>query len=638
MKISNPYVFKLFSLVIFILGSSLLLLAQRDSLEIRAYEKAASKLVCLKNEGKLIPLKGLDTLRIGTIDLWPEGQAGLNEMLKKYTKIGQAPLPWGENADFYAQKAARDFDLLVVAANGAVAYGEASEIIAEVNEFYARLGKETRLILVVFNSGSLWQKIPLQAHADVILYLEENTYWHQSLAAQLIFGAIGTKAVLKQDLSTHFVAGSGLKVEACQRLGFAPPGMAGLDADLLNDSIAAIVKDGIRQGAYPGAQVLVAKGGKVVYHEAFGYHTYEKEKPVKTSDIYDFASVTKTTSALPALMKLYGEGKFDIDAPLAAYMPEFKKSNKAMLSFRSMLAHNARLRPWIPYWRSTLKGNAKYPWKKRWDNEGINNFKFKRKTFSRDSSEEFSIMLTEGLWQHKDYKEKIYEAIRKSPLREKKEYIYSGLLFYLLPEIVADISGEDYESYLKQSFFEPLGAFTLTYNPLRFYPKQRIIPTERDTFFRMVQIHGKVHDEGAAMMDGVSANAGLFGSANDLAKLAQMYLNKGAYGGQRFISEEAVEEFTRCQYCEEGNRRGLGFDKPVIEYTPEASYVAKDASPDSYGHSGYTGTFYWVDPQHELIVIFFSNRVYPTRLNRKLYTLDIRPRIHQVVYDSCNSE
>ena len=381
--------------------------------------------------------------------------------------------------------------------------------------------------------------------------------------------------------------------------------------------------------------MLVAKDGHVVYHEAFGYHTFDNKKLVTTQDIYDFASVSKVTSALPAVMKLYGEGQFDLDAPLKQYFPEFSKSNKADLTYREMLAHYARLRPWIPYWRGALKGNGKYPWKKSWDNEVLNEGKFRRNTFERDSSEKFPIKITDDLWLHKDYKEKwIYKSIRKSPLQDEKKYLYSGLLFYLLPEIVADLTQSDYETYLNQSFYHRLGAYTLTYNPYRFFPLDRIIPTERDTFFRMTQLHGRVHDEGAAMMGGVSANAGLFGSANDLAKLMTMYMNWGYYGGEQLIAEKALKEFTRCQYCDEGNRRGLGFDKPLIEYNPDQSSVAKDASPASFGHSGYTGTFAWADPEHDLLFIFFSNRVYPTRDNRKLYQLGIRPRIHQVLYDA----
>ena len=359
-----------------------------------------------------------------------------------------------------------------------------------------------------------------------------------------------------------------------------------------------------------------------------------REKPIQLDDIYDYASVTKVTSALPALMKLNGEKKFELDAPLKKYYPDFSRSNKGDIPFRQMLAHNARLRPWIPYWQGTLKKSAKYPWKKKWCGDCTNDYNFRRKTFARDSSEAYPIKIADDLWQYKDFKKQMFKAIRKSPLNEESGYLYSGLLFYLLPDIVADIAGSDFETYLKQNFYHRLGAYTITYNPFRHFPKSRIVPTERDTFFSMQQIHGRVHDEGAAMMGGVSANAGLFSTANDLAKLFQMYMNKGSYGGEQLIAREAVEEFIRCQYCGEGNRRGLGFDKPLIEYDENASSIAKDASPSSFGHSGYTGTFVWADPESDLLFIFFSNRVHPTRDNRKLYQLGIRPGIHQVLYEA----
>jgi len=372
----------------------------------------------------------------------------------------------------------------------------------------------------------------------------------------------------------------------------------------------------------------------VIYHQAFGYHTYDSTRATQLTDIYDLASVTKVSSGLAALMKWYGEGDFDLEAPLKKYYPDFEGSNKADLPLRKILAHQARLRPWIPYWQGTLRGNAKYPWRRRWKSGVNNDFRFKWATLSPDSSARFPIYLSDGLYQHRNFRQEMMKAIRKSPLNEEPGYVYSGLFFYLLPDIVAEKAGMDYEAYLKENFYHPLGAYTLTFNPLRFYPKDRIVPTEVDTFFRMTTIHGYVHDEGAAMMNGVSGNAGLFSSANDLAKLFQMYMNKGSYGGQQFISEYALNEFAQCQYCPKDNRRGLGFDKPLIEYDARASSVAEAASPNSFGHSGYTGTFAWVDPDAELLFIFLSNRVHPTRNNRKLYQLNIRPRIHTVLYEA----
>jgi len=283
-----------------------------------------------------------------------------------------------------------------------------------------------------------------------------------------------------------------------------------------------------------------------------------------------------------------------------------------------------------------LKWNADYPWEKEWNNERISDFQFKPRTFKLDSTARFSIQVTDHLWLYRKYADKVlFPAIYKSPLNEKPGFVYSDFFFYTMPKIVKHRTGYDFEAYLKNTFYQRLGAYTIGFNPLRYFSKDRIIPTERDTFYRMTLLHGKVHDEGASMTGGISGHAGLFGSVNDLAKLMQTYLNGGRYGNEQLIAEQAVQEFTRCQYCaEEGIHRGLGFDKPFLEYVPGRSSYAKSASPESFGHTGYTGTFTWADPKSNLLVIFFTNRVYPSRLNQVLMQRNLRPRLHQAVYDS----
>ena len=347
----------------------------------------------------------------------------------------------------------------------------------------------------------------------------------------------------------------------------------------------------------------------------------------------NMAPVTKVSSGLAALMKWYGEDKLNLDAPLSTYLPEAKGTNKADLKMRDILTHQARLRAWIPFWKGTLVGNSRNPWQKNWNNNRNNDYRFKAKTFRLQATKNYSIEVPGGLWLHKNYPDKMASYIFKSPLNAKPGYVYSDFFFILMPRLVKAQTGQEFESYIKTQFYKPLGANTLTWNPLRFFDTTRIVPTERDTFFRMTLLQGNVHDEGAGMLNGISGHAGLFGSANDLAKLMQLYLNKGIYGGERLIAEKAFDEFTRCQFCPD-NYRGVGFDKPLVQYIPGKSSIAKDASPESYGHSGYTGTFVWIDPKEELIYIFLSNRVYPTRESRAIYDLNIRPRIQQSIYDA----
>ncbi|MDX1328852.1 MAG: serine hydrolase, partial [Arenibacter sp.] len=266
----------------------------------------------------------------------------------------------------------------------------------------------------------------------------------------------------------------------------------------------------------------------------------------------------------------------------------------------------------------TLRKNGSYKWS----------------TIKKDSSARFPIKIGTNMWLHRNYQKKIFKAIKKSPLLEKEEYKYSGLLFMLLPTIIEEITQEDYVDYVNKNFYDKLGATTLTHNPNQKFDSQRIVPTEHDFLFRHRPVHGTVHDEGAAMMGGISANAGLFSNANDLAKLMQMYLNGGTYGGDQFISESTLKEFTKTQFPENNNHRGLGFNKPFLKYLGENSSTAKDASSDSFGHTGFTGIMAWVDPQEELLYLFLSNRVLPTRENTTLYKLNTRTNIQQVLYDA----
>ena len=618
----------------FLAALSLLLLCShfgysqnRDSLELAAYSQAKENVQLIKNDAFFIPIKNLEKEKIAFFSYLDDERLTntLLQTIDKYDPVLIDDMKRGHLPNNINTKATT----LIIAIE--------REKLPTLSVYLESLPqKEIAVVLAVFSKGGQDLSSLEQLPAKAVIAGINPTPLVADLMAQMIFGGIDIRfgneeghlpAIVRQYQEASIPTNA-------TRLGYAPPAAVGLDGELLRDSIQAIVEEGIRAGAFPGAQVLVAKDGKVVYHRAFGYHTYDSIHPVQLTDLYDFASLSKVTTSLPILMKWYGEGTFDLDKTLGYYIPYFRHSNKADLTFREMLAHYARLMPWIPYWRSTIKGCAKYPWKKGWKPNNRNNGKFKRHTFKRDSSALYPIYVTDDMWLYKDYKKKMFKAIKKSPLREKKEYKYSGLLFYLLPDFIATKTHSDFETYLKNTIYRPLGATSLTYNPLRFYPKNRIIPTEIDTFFRLKALQGTVHDEGAAMMGGVSSNAGMFGAVNDVAKLFQMYLNGGKYGGEQIINGNAIAEFTRCQYCDEGNKRGLGFDKPLIEYDPQKSSVAKSASPASFGHSGYTGTFAWADPEHNLLFIFFSNRVYPTRYNRKIYTMNIRPRIQQAIYDA----
>ncbi|MCV9388697.1 serine hydrolase domain-containing protein [Reichenbachiella ulvae] len=434
--------------------------------------------------------------------------------------------------------------------------------------------------------------------------------------------------VLLSTLNSHVVYSIALdslfsvnRIDSLERVN---PSQLGIDSLKLYRGIDSVIHVAIDSGAFPGCQILLAKGGKVFYERAFGFHTYDSVREVSLSDLYDLASVTKVVAATNALMKLYDMGIIDLDQTLGYYFPYLKHSNKADLSLRKVLAHQSRLKSWIPYYKESRRRNGKYRWH----------------TFKNDSSDQYPIRVPgSDLYMYKDYYEKkVKRMIKRSKLYDEEGYVYSGLSFYLYPELVERLTGQSFDVFLDSVFYQPLGARSLGFEPLNEYPLDQIVPTEVDSFFRMTPLHGVVHDEGAAVMEGVSGNAGLFSNAGDLAKVLQMWLNEGEYAGQRYLSDSVIREFTRCQYCELDNRRGLGFDKPLIEYDSTKSSVAKAASPNSYGHSGYTGTLVWLDPDNDLMFIFLSNRVYPTRANPKIYQMNVRPAIHNLVYDLLEKE
>lgn len=612
-------------------------LSAQSNAVVNLYQEALANLVMLRNEDALAPLQRLDSLQIAYVSAGGPRQAAFQDFLERYTNITPLNFPTIASASEtqnWINAQTRRFNCFILSIEDVSAAVDQPNYLADAVWIKGLMAADP-VVLVLFNPQQILNKLPELAQAPVII-AADDTQEGQSLAAQLIFGGASTTGRLRRLLSPQYPPGSGMDTPAATRLGYAPSELVGIDGALLRDSIKAIVEEGIRFRAFPGGQVLVAKDGKVVYHQAFGYHTYENERQVRLNDLYDFASITKISTGLPVLMKWYGEGTFNPDDSLGVYLTESIGSNKAGIPMRRLLTHTARLMAWIPFWRSTLKWNADYPWEEGWDNVRVNDFQFKPRTFKPDSTARFNVQVTERLWLYRKYGDKVlYDAIYRSPLIEKPGFVYSDFFFYTMPKIVKQRTGVDFEPYLKNTFYRRLGAYSLTFNPLRFFPKDRIIPTERDTFFRMSLLHGKVDDEGASMLGGISGHAGLFGTANDLAKLMQTYLNLGRYGNEQLIAESAVKEFTRCQYCEtEGTHRGLGFDKPFLEYAPGRSSYARDASPESFGHTGFTGTFTWADPKNQLLVVFFTNRVHPSRSNPMLMTRSLRPRLHQAVYDA----
>ena len=387
-----------------------------------------------------------------------------------------------------------------------------------------------------------------------------------------------------------FKEGAGMKAEKEQEVSpYALLKTVGMDSCKFQE-IDSIVMNGIENRAYPGCRLLVAKDGKVVYNRAYGHMTYdENSAPVELNTMYDLASLTKVAATTLAVMKLVDEGKVDLDAKMSTYLPYLKHSNKKHLTVKEALSHFGRLKS-------------------------------------------FSNFYTEAM-QSKNPREYVLEQITESRLLSKQKYVYSDFGFILLADMVEKVSGKPLDVYMNDNFYQPLGLQYTAFNPLEHgFDVRHIAPTENDTILRHRQIHGTVHDQNAEAMGGVSGHAGLFMTADDLCKLYQMVLNGGEYNDKRYLSSSVIEKFNKRYYAKQNNRRALGFDKPFI--SDPSTHVAVEASQESFGHTGFTGTMLWVDPEYDLIYIFLSNRVYPNASPNKLAKMNIRTDIQSLIYQS----
>ncbi|MDR0437675.1 MAG: serine hydrolase [Bacteroidales bacterium] len=456
------------------------------------------------------------------------------------------------------------------------------------------------MVLTIFASPYVLSSFPKNFSTDglVIAYQEQQTALE--MAAHGIFGTSAMKGRLPVTASERYPIFSGLPLKQARLAAVTNT------SDTLFSAIDARLQKAIVDSVFPGCQVLVAKDGKIVYNKAFGSHTYEDMlQNVKLADIYDVASVTKVAATTLALMKLYDEGKFKMNDKLSTHLPYLKNTNKADMTIRQVLGHQAGLRPSIHTHRNDT-------------------------LFSTTRDSVFFIQVAEGFYTSKAALDTLRKHIVESPLIPNRPYRYSDLGFYLIAELIQQLSGQTLDEYVTENFYKPLKLSHTTFHPTQQFPLSQIIPTEDDTVFRKQLIHGFVHDPTVAMLGGVGGSAGLFSNAEDLAVIMQMLLNRGEYNGQRYISEQTIDLFT--QRILPNNRRGAGFDKPADD--PTKSPAAESASKKSFGHSGFTGTLVWADPENQLIFIFLSNRVHPTAANNKLLRENFRPELQQMFYDT----
>jgi CubicO group peptidase (beta-lactamase class C family)/beta-glucosidase-like glycosyl hydrolase len=435
------------------------------------------------------------------------------------------------------------------------------------------------------------------------------------IVPQVIFGGLPGKGILPVAYA-NIPSGAGVQTRSLDRLTYSFPEDAGIDGITLA-KISNIAQEAISSGSTPGCYVLVAKEGKVVFDQAFGFLTYDNQHPVTDETIYDLASLTKVTATLQTVMFMQEHNLIDLHKKLSVYLPELKGTNKKDITIDEILTHQAGLTPFVPLWPLTVEGPTFLPM-----------------YYSSQQSVSYPLQIAPSLFGSAVLKDSVWSWVIESKMLDKPPrtpygYRYSDLGFMMFKQLAERVLNQPMEDFLQQNFYEPLGAYSLGYNPLHRFPVSRIAPTEMDTLFRHGLVLGTVHDERAAMLGGVSGHAGLFGTANDLSKLGQMLLQEGKYGGLRFYKPKTVDLFTSRQFA--ASRRGLGWDKPVTgEWKSPTSIYC---SPRTFGHTGFTGTCLWVDPEFDLVYIFLSNRVFPDR-NDKLIQTNIRSRIQDVIYEA----
>ncbi len=587
------------------------IITSKDKVLYRSLMKEAITLV--KNDNAILPIRDLSIAKIAYVKLGDAANFSFVNTLKKYTQVDILST---ENTADLLQKLKAYNTVIIGYHKSNKTPWKSFKMSKEELQLLQEISKTTNVILDIFASPYTLIDITNFESINAVLVSYQNSEVSQEISAQMIFGALEIKGKLPVSIKNIFSIGTGFTTPNLMRLSYTIPEAVDMDSKLLGkiDSITNIVVDSLMA---PGGQVLVARYGKVIYHKAFGYHTYEKKQSVKLTDLYDLASLTKILGGLPMIMKSEELGLFNLNSTLGELLPYLKGSNKDTITIKEALSHNGKIKPWIPYYLETIDSITKTP---------FNSY------YSTVKTKEYSIKVAENLFLINSYTDSIYKKIAGAPQRLSNGYKYSGLIFYLIKKYLKTNFGEEMNVLNDENFYTPLGAHSLTYNPLRKFNKTQIVPSEIDDYFRNQTLQGNVHDMGAAMMNGVSGNAGLFSNSNDVAKMMQLYLQDGFYGGKRYLEAKTIHKFNHRYFEKDSVRRGLGFDKPQLDPTVKAA--SEYASKLSFGHSGFTGTYAWADPKNGILYVFLSNRVYPTMTNNKLGEHDIRTLIQSAIYEA----
>lgn len=581
--------------------------SKNNALQYELYENA---LTVLKNKNTILPIKNLENQKIAYVKIGDDVNDSFVSTLKKYAEI---TVVTDDNLDSLQVKL-KPFTTVIIGFHK-------SDVAFKNNDFKPEdlikldyLAKNNNVIVDVF--AKPYSLLPITNFDEIegLIVSYQNSDIAQEVSAELIFGAIEAKGKLPVSINTNFKVNDGLRTEKLNRLGFTAPENVGMNPEILS-KIDILAQKAINAKMTPGIQVLVARKGKVIYQKSFGYHTYNNDIKVINSDIYDVASLTKILATLPNVMQQYDQQKINMETTLGMMSPIFKNTNKQDIRFKELLSHYAGLVAGISFYKETI------------DKAGSPSEKYYRKSLNAACSKQ----LGDSLFIRNDFHDSIMKMIIKSKLSSKVEYKYSDLTFMILKDYLENTTGKKLDDLIQDNFYHSLGMNNSTFNPLRKFDKNRIPPTEIDTYFRHQILQGYVNDLSAALEGGVSGHAGIFSNAMDVAKIMQLYLQKGNYGNHQYFSEKTFSDFNTCYFCAQGNRRGVGFDKPQLG---SSGPTCGCASMTSFGHTGFTGTMAWADPESEIVYIFLSNRTFPMATENKLSKENIREDIQEVIYDA----
>ncbi|NOQ75570.1 MAG: serine hydrolase [Crocinitomix sp.] len=595
-----------------------------DDLNLPAYNILNRKIskgaiTLIKNQSSILPLQDLNTQKTLYINVGGTSNNIFKQTLNLYTQVDmlQIPRSLSKEDEQKLMDGSADYDRIIMAFhrtnnNPRRNFGVTRQSI----KIHNTLSERQTVVGVLFGNPYVMEEFGAIDSTKAFLVGYQDTDFMQEAAAQIIFGGAVPIGKLPVTASEYFLAGEGLTYPAKTRLGYVTPEEIGIKTADLN-KIDKIAKEGIKKGAFPGCQVLAIKDGDVFYNKSFGHHTYDKKQPVINSDIYDLASITKVAATTMSLMKLQKEGIVDIDKTLGDYLPALVDSTpyKKMV-IRHMLAHQAGLFPWIPFYTKTLN-DAGEP---------------SSAIYSKTADSTHSDQVAENLYINKDFDTLMLQRITRKALIRKR-YKYSDLGYYFIKAIIEQESGKTLDAFASESFYAPMGLQTIGYHPLNKIEKTRITPTEDDKIYRKQLVWGHVHDPGAAMQGGVGGHAGVFSNALDLGTLMYMLINDGKYGGDTILDAATISDFTRQQFAP-SNRRGAGFDKPVRSL--QGGPTCNKVSLSSFGHSGFTGTLTWADPEKGIVYVFLSNRVYPSAENWLITSENIRTRIQDAIYQAAD--